>query len=265
LGKVYVVTSGKGGVGKTTTTANLGAALAQAGQRVCLVDADIGLRNLDVALGLETRIIYDLVDVVEGYCKLKQALVKDRHLDKLFLLPAAQTRDKTAVTPDEMRRLADGLRPGFDIVLVDCPAGIELGFQNAIAGADEALVVTTADVASVKDADRVIGLLEAEGHRMPRLILNRMRPHLVRRGDMMSLDDVLEILAVDLLGVVPEDEQIVVNSNRGDPAVLVSSSKAGQAYRRIAHRLLGASIPIPDMEETAGLVSRLRRLIGIEG
>lgn len=263
MGKVYVVTSGKGGVGKTTTTANLGAALAQIGKRVCLVDADIGLRNLDVALGLETRIVYDLVDVVEGFCKLKQALIKDRRLDNLSLLAAAQTKDKSAVTPDQVRKLVDQLRPGFDVVLVDCPAGIEQGFQNAIAGADQAIVVTTADVSSVKDADRVIGLLEAEGHLMPQVILNRLRPRLVRRGDLMSLDDVLEILAVDLLGVVPEDEVIVVTSNRGEPAALVPSSKAGQAYRRIARRLLGMPVPIPEMEETVGFVSRLRRLIGI--
>ena len=263
VGKAFVVTSGKGGVGKTTTTANLGVALAQLGKRVCLIDADIGLRNLDVVLGLESRIVYDVVDVVEGFCRLKQALVQDRHTDRLFLLPAAQTRDKSAVSPSDMRGLLSDLKGLFDVILVDCPAGIEQGFKNAVAGADEAIVVTTAEVPAVKDADRVIGLLEAEGFRMPQLIVNRLRPTMVRRGDLMSVAEVVEILTIEVLGVVPEDESVVVTINRGDPAVLMTQSKAGQAYRRIARRLTGIPVPIPDLEEELGLVGRLRRLIGI--
>lgn len=262
MGQVIVITSGKGGVGKTTTTANLGMALAAMGQRVCLVDADIGLRNLDVILGLENRIVYDLVDVVEGFCKLKQALIRDKRLPSLSLLPAAQTKDKSAVSPDEMRQVADELRSDYDMVLIDCPAGIEQGFKNAVAGAEEALVVVTPEVASVRDADRVIGLLEAEGLRQPKLIVNRIRPAMVRRGDMMSLADVLDILAVGLVGVVPEDDMIVVTTNRGDPAVLMPASRAGQAYRRIARRLRGEEVPILGMDEEGSLVGRLRRIIG---
>jgi len=263
VGKAFVVTSGKGGVGKTTTTANLGVALAQLGKKVCLIDADIGLRNLDVVLGLESRIVYDVVDVVEGFCRLKQALVQDRHMDRLFLLPAAQTRDKSSVSPADMRGLLTDLKGLFDVILVDCPAGIEQGFKNAVAGADEAIVVTTAEVPAVKDADRVIGLLEAEGFRMPQLIVNRLRPAMVRRGDLMSVADVVEILTIEVLGVVPEDESVVVTINRGDPAVLMTQSRAGQAYRRIARRLIGIPVPIPDLEEELGFVGRLRRLIGI--
>lgn len=260
-----MVTSGKGGVGKTTTTANLGTALAKMGKGVVLVDADIGLRNLDVVMGLENRIVYDLVDVVEGMCRLRQALIRDKRLDNLFLLPAAQTKDKTAVTPAQMRDLVQDLKKEFDFVLVDCPAGIEQGFRNAVAGADEAVIVTTPEVSAVRDADRIIGLLEAEGLREPRLILNRIRPNMVRRGDMMDIDDVLDILAIKLLGVVPDDESIVVSTNRGEPAVLQSGSRAGEAYRNIARRILGEDVPFMSMSANGNFLSRLRRLLVGEG
>lgn len=262
MGEAIVITSGKGGVGKTTTTANLGAALAQRGKRVALVDADIGLRNLDVVLGLENRIVYDLVDVVEGFCRLRQALIKDKRFEGLYLLPASQTRDKNAVSPQQMRELVAQLKEEFDFVLIDCPAGIEQGFKNAVAGADAAIVVTTPEVSAVRDADRVIGLLESEEMPSPRLVVNRLRPAMVRRGDMMDVDDILEILAVDLLGIVPEDEQIIVTTNRGEPAVATGNSRAGRAYRNIARRLLGEEVPVGEELEDGGLMSRLRRLFG---
>jgi len=263
LGKSIVITSGKGGVGKTTTTANLGMALAQRGARVALVDADIGLRNLDVLLGLENRIVYDLVDVVEGFCRLRQALIRDKRCENLFLLPAAQTRDKTAVSPDQMRALVAELKESFDVVLIDSPAGIEQGFQNAVAGAEEAVVVTTPEVSAVRDADRIIGLLEAQEFHAPRLIINRIRPAMVSRGDMMDINDILEILAIDLVGVVPEDEHIVVSTNRGEPAVLQNSSLAGRAYRNIAARLMGEDVPFLELQSAnGGLLGRLRRIFG---
>nr|MBO2507061.1 septum site-determining protein MinD [Bacillota bacterium] len=263
MGKSIVITSGKGGVGKTTTTANLGMALAQRGARVALVDADIGLRNLDVLLGLENRIVYDLVDVVEGFCRLRQALIRDKRCENLFLLPAAQTRDKTAVSPDQMRALVAELKESFDVVLIDSPAGIEQGFQNAVAGADEAVVVTTPEVSAVRDADRIIGLLEAQEFHAPRLVINRIRPAMVSRGDMMDINDILEILAIDLVGVVPEDEHIVVSTNRGEPAVLQNSSLAGRAYRNIAARLMGEDVPFLDLQSAnGGLLGRLRRIFG---
>jgi septum site-determining protein MinD len=263
VGEVIVITSGKGGVGKTTTTANLGAALASMGRRVCLVDADIGLRNLDVVLGLENRIVYDLVDVVEGFARLKQALIKDKRLDSLYLLPAAQTKDKTAVNPQQMQSLMEDLKGEFDFVLVDSPAGIEQGFRNAIAGAGRAVVVATPEVSSVRDADRIIGLLEAAELPAPSLIVNRLRPQMVRKGDMMGIDDMIEILAIELLGVVPEDESIVVSTNRGDPAVLAPSSRAGQAFRNIARRLMGEDVPVLEPAADEGFFGRLRRLMGL--
>ena len=260
--QVIVITSGKGGVGKTTTSANLGASLASLGKSVVLIDADIGLRNLDVVMGLENRIVYHLVDVVEGYCRLQQALIKDKRFNNLCLLPAAQTKDKTAVSPDQMKQLCKELKQEFDFVLVDSPAGIEQGFRNAVAGADRAIIVATPEVSSVRDADRIIGLLEADSMPAPKLIVNRIRPAMVRRGDMMDISDILDILAVDLLGVVPDDETIVVSTNRGEPAALSPSSKAGQAYRNIARRLLGEDVPIMNLEGGNGLMSRIRRLFG---
>ncbi len=261
MGEVIVITSGKGGVGKTTTTANLGCGLAISGKKVALVDADIGLRNLDVVMGLENRIVYDLVDVVEGKCRLKQALIKDKRYAGLYLLPAAQTRDKDAVSPEQMRKLCDNLKEDeFDYIIIDCPAGIEQGFKNAIAGADRALVVTTPEVSAVRDADRIIGLLEANELINPSLILNRVRPDMVDRGDMMSMDDVNEILAVDIIGVVPDDESIVIQTNKGEPAVTVESSKAGQAYRNITQRILGNDVPLMVFEAENSFIDKLKKL-----
>lgn len=263
MGDVIVVTSGKGGVGKTTTTANIGTGLAKLGYSVVLVDTDIGLRNLDVVMGLENRIVYDIVDVTNGNCRLKQALIKDKRFEKMFLLPAAQTKEKTAVTPDQMVDLCKKLKDEFDFVIIDCPAGIEQGFKNAVAGAEKAVVVTTPEVAAVRDADRVIGLLEAAGIEEPQLVINRIRAEMVKHGDMMDIDDIIDILAVDLLGVVPEDEKIVVSTNKGEPAVLDAQSKAGEAYRNIARRLSGDEVPIMPLEVNEGLMTRLKRLIGM--
>ena len=248
-GKSYVITSGKGGVGKTTTVANIGTGLAKLGRKVVLIDADIGLRNLDVVLGLENRIVYDIVDVVEGNCRLEQALIRDKRYSSLHLLPAAQTRDKTAVEPEQMRELMDELKQDYDYVIVDSPAGIERGFKNAIAGVDEAVVVTTPEVSAVRDADRIIGMLEAEGISGADLIINRVRMDMVKKGDMMNIDDMVEILAVNQLGVIPEDEEIVVSTNRGKPAVLVDKSKAGQAFWNVARRIEGEEVPMLSLEE----------------
>jgi septum site-determining protein MinD len=257
MARVITITSGKGGVGKTTTTANLGTALATQGAKVAVVDADIGLRNLDVVMGLENRIVYDLVDVIEGRCRLRQALIKDKRFPDLCLLPAAQTRDKDAVSADDMVALTNQLRAEFDYVFVDSPAGIEGGFRNAIAGADEVLIVTTPEVSAVRDADRIIGLVEAfeKGH--PRLILNRIKPRMVNRGDMMSIEDVLQILAIDLIGVVPDDESIITSTNRGEVAVLDRGSKAGRSFSDIARRLGGEEVPFPALDEQPGFWERL--------
>lgn len=261
MGEVLVVTSGKGGVGKTTASANIGTGLALMGKRVVLVDTDIGLRNLDVVMGLENRIVYDIVDVVQGNCRLKQALIKDKRFEGLFLLPAAQTKDKNAVSEDQMKKLCQDLLEDFDYVVVDCPAGIEQGFKNAIAGAQDAVVVTTPEVSAVRDADRIVGLLEASGLREPKLVINRIRPEMVKKGDMMSMEDIIEILAIDLLGVVPDDESIVVSTNRGEPAVLDEHSRAGQAFRNISRRITGEAIPLMSLESNSGWFEKLKRLV----
>ena len=262
MSEVIVVTSGKGGVGKTTTSANVGTALALQGKSVVLVDADIGLRNLDVVMGLENRIVYDLVDVVEGRCRLKQALIKDKRFEGLFLLPAAQTRDKDAVGPEQMRKLCDSLREEFDYIILDCPAGIEQGFKNAVAGADRALVVTTPEVSAVRDADRIIGLLESQGVSNMQLIINRVRMQMVKRGDMMAMDDVVEILAIDLIGVVPDDEQIVVTTNKGEPASADGHSLAGKAFKNIACRILGEEVPFLDLNVNKNFIGKLKKVFG---
>ncbi|MBM4465636.1 MAG: septum site-determining protein MinD [Chloroflexi bacterium] len=259
--KVITITSGKGGVGKTTATANLGVALALLGQRVVAVDADIGLRNLDVVMGLENRIVYDIVDVTEGYCRLRQALIKDKRVSELYLLPAAQTRDKTAVSPEDMIQLCDQMRADFDFVLIDSPAGIEQGFRNAIAPADKVLIITTPEVAAVRDADRIIGLVEAEEKGPASLIINRLKPEMVRYGDMLNTADVLEILAIDLIGIVPDDKAIIVSTNKGVPIVLDDRAPAGLAFRNIARRLLGEEVPFLDVRETPNLVERFVRFI----
>ena len=260
--QVITITSGKGGVGKTTATANLAVALAAEGSKVVCIDGDIGLRNLDVILGLENRIVYDIVDVIEGRCRLKQAMIRDKKLPNLYLIPAAQTRDKNAVSPSDMNRLIKDLRPDFDFVLIDSPAGIERGFRNAIAAADRVLVVTNPEVSAVRDADRVIGILEAEDKGPGALIINRLNPILVKKNDMLSADDVLDLLAVELIGIVPEDENVIISSNRGAPVASDPKSKAGQAFRNIAKRLKGETVPFLDLESTGSLWERIQRLAG---
>lgn len=263
MGEVIVVTSGKGGVGKTTTTANLGTGFALMGKKVVLVDTDIGLRNLDVVMGLENRIVYDLVDVTDGNCRLKQALIRDKRFENLFLLPAAQTRDKNSVKPEQMKQLCQELVQEFDYVLIDCPAGIEQGFKNAVAGADRAIIVTTPEVSAVRDADRIIGLLESEGKSNPKLVVNRIRPHMVKKGDMMNIDDIIEILAIDLLGIIPEDEYIVVSTNRGEPAIVNPASMASTAYKNIVRRLMGENVPLMTIEHQDGFLGRLKKILGL--
>src|SRR3990170_4607956 len=259
--KVVTVTSGKGGVGKTTATANLASALAAENLKVVCIDADIGLRNLDVVLGLENRIVYDLVDVVEGRCRLRQAMIRDKRLPELYLIPAAQTRDKSSVSPSDMLRLCDEIRPDYDWILIDSPAGIERGFRNAIAPADIILVVTNPEVSAVRDADRIIGLIEAEERGPGKLIVNRVRAEMVKRGEMLTTEDILDVLAVELIGVVPEDETVILSSNKGTPAVLDSRSKAGRAFMNIARRLKGETVPFESLEARDGFFGRLSRLV----
>ena len=259
MSEVIVITSGKGGVGKTTTAANLGTALSLENKKTVIVDADIGLRNLDVVMGLENRIVYDIVDVVEGTCRLKQALIKDKRFENLYLLPAAQTRDKNAVTVEQMNDLCNKLRESFDYIIIDCPAGIEQGFKNAIAGADRAIVVTNPEVS----ADRIIGLLEANEINDIRLVINRIRHDMVRRGDMMNKEDIIEILAIKLLGLVPDDESIIVSTNKGEPAILDNKSLAGQAYKNIARRILGDDVPMLELEEEANIFTKIKKIFGM--
>lgn len=263
MGEVYVITSGKGGVGKTTTTANIGTGLAMEGKSVVLLDADIGLRNLDVVMGLENRIVYDLIDVIEGACRLKQALIKDKRFDGLFLLPAAQTRDKNAISPKQMLDLCNRLRERFDYVLIDCPAGIEQGFKNAVVGADKAIVITIPEVSAVRDADRIIGLLASNDLPYPELIINRLRIDMVKRGDMMNIEDTIDILGIDLLGVVPDDENIVISTNKGEPVASNVNSMAGEAYRNIAKRIIGEDLPLMNFDEGNAFFNRLKKLLGI--
>lgn len=257
-GRAIVVTSGKGGVGKTTTTANLGAALAQKGKRVVVVDADIGLRNLDVIMGLENRIVFHLIDVVKGTCKVQQALIKSKRSNNLFLLPASQTDDKDVCTSEEIAEVIKKLKSEFHFVLIDSPAGIEQGFRNACAGADEAIVVTTPEVAAIRDADRVVGLLAAQGIE-PQLIINRIDRDMVKRGDMLSPQEVIEILGIEQLGAVIRDNEVVVSANTGEPVVYNSRSKAGQSFMHIAERLLGSEVPLQDQDFSLSLWARLQR------
>jgi septum site-determining protein MinD len=259
MSEVIVITSGKGGVGKTTTSANVGTGLAQMGKSVVLIDADIGLRNLDVVMGLENRIVYNLVDVIEGNCRLKQALIKDKKHAGLYLMPAAQTRDKNCITPGQMVKLIDGLRLQFDYVIIDCPAGIEQGFQNAIAAADRAIVVTTPEVSAIRDADRIIGLLEANEIKRTDLVINRLRYDLVKRGEMMSVDDVVDILGLPLIGVVPDDENVVIATNQGEPLV-GNDSEAGYAFLNICKRIEGREIPFVDFGKSITIWTRFSNL-----
>lgn len=255
--RIIVVTSGKGGVGKTTTTANLAAALASDGYKVLALDGDVGLRNLDVIMGLENRIVYTLMDVIEGNCRLNQAFIKDKKTENLYLLPTAQSRTKDAISEEQMLKLCEDLRSEFDFILIDCPAGIESGFRNASIGADEGIVVVTPEVSSVRDADRIIGLLEAMGKESIRLIINRIRPDLVKKGEMLDSEDVLDILSIDLLGVVPDDETIVTSSNRGEPLSLKGTSQAACAYRNIAKRIAGEDVEFLDLKKGPGFFARL--------
>ncbi len=258
---VATITSGKGGVGKTTTTANIAVALAGGGKKVVCIDGDIGLRNLDVVLGLENRIVYDLVDVIEGRCRLRQAMIRDKRLPDLYLIPAAQTRDKSAVSPSDMVRLCDELRQEFDWILIDSPAGIERGFRNVLAPADIVIVVTNPEVSAVRDADRIIGLVEAEEKGPARLVINRLNPARVKHGDMLTAEDVLELLAVELIGIVPEDEAVIISTNRGQPVALNGKSRAGEAFQHISRRLNGEKVPFMNLEQKEDVFTRLARLM----
>ena len=264
-GKTIVMTSGKGGVGKTTASANVGTALALRSNRVAVIDTDIGLRNLDVVMGLENRIVYDLVDIVEGRCRLEQALIRDKHAGDLYLIAAAQTRDKDCITTQQLIGLCRRLEDDFDYVIVDCPAGIEQGFRNAIAAAQEALVVTTPEVSAIRDADRVIGLLQAADIHQIRLIINRINPELVRRGDMMDASDVLEMLAVDAIGLVPSDDRVITSTNNGTPVVYDAQSASGREFVRIAARIDGEYLPLIDPldEAPTSIMEKVRNIMGI--
>lgn len=262
-GTVITITSGKGGVGKTTTTANLSAALAAQGKKVVAIDADIGLRNLDVVMGLENRIVYDLVNVVEGACRIRQAMIRDKRLPELYLIPAAQSRDKSAVSPEDMMVLADALRDEFDFILIDSPAGIEQGFKNAVAPADRVLVVTTPEVSAVRDADRIIGLVEAERKGPADLIVNRLRMDMVKRGDMLCTEDVVDVLAIDLIGVVPDDENIIISTNQGRPAVIGNGSNAGKAFKDIALRLTGNNVPFRNFDQNGSFIHRISKFLNV--
>lgn len=256
MSEVIVVTSGKGGVGKTTTSANIGTGLAALGAKVVLIDTDIGLRNLDVVMGLENRIVYNLVDVIEGTCRIKQALIKDKRYPGLYLMPSAQARDKTAVTPGQMVKMISFLKEQFDYIILDCPAGIEQGFENAIAAAEHAIVVTTPEVSAIRDADRIIGLLKKQEFDKIDLIVNRIRPDMVKKGDMMSVQDVLDILGVPLLGAVPDDESVVIATNQGEP-VTGTASQAGRAYQNICMRLTGQEVPFLNLYGNRNVFAKL--------
>lgn len=263
MGEAIVVTSGKGGVGKTTTSANIATALAQLDKKVCMVDTDIGLRNLDVVMGLENRIIYDLIDVVTERCRLPQALIKDKRFSELYLLPAAQTTDKHAAEPHEIRKIIEDLKKDFDYVIIDCPAGIEHGFKNAVAGADKAIVVTTPENSAVRDADRIIGLLESENIFDSKLVINRIRSNMVRSGDMIDIEDICQLLAIDLIGLVPDDEYVIKAANNGEPTVMNPNSKASIAYRNIARRILGNAVPLMPLEQKSGIFDRMKKIFGL--
>ena len=260
MGKVIVVTSGKGGVGKTTSTANIGAALTKLGNKVIVIDGDIGLRNLDVVMGLENRIVFDLVDLIEKKCKPRQAMIKDKRFDGLYLIPAAQTRDKDAINPEQMKELCDELKEEFDYVIVDCPAGIENGFKNAIAGADSAIVVTTPEVSAVRDADRIIGLLEAHSVDDINLVVNRIKMNMVRNGDMLDINDILDIMGIKLIGVVPDDENVVISTNKGEPVVEYNNSLAGTAYSNIARRVMGEEVKFLELDVQESFFRRFQKL-----
>ncbi|MDO5291314.1 MAG: septum site-determining protein MinD [bacterium] len=259
MSEVIVITSGKGGVGKTTTTANVGTGLAMLGKKVVLIDADTGLRNLDVVLHLENDIVNTSVDVVEGKCDIQDAMIQDKRYPNMFLLPTAQKKDKSAINPEQMVAIIEALKPEFDYILIDCPAGIEQGFATAIAGADRAIVVATPEVSAVRDADRIIGLLETNEMGQINLVVNRIRMDMVQRGDMLSSEDVVDILAVKLIGIVPDDENIVISTNKGEPLV-GSDTLAGKAYMNVCKRVTGEEVPYLDLEVKKGFISKLTHL-----
>lgn len=261
MGEVIVVTSGKGGVGKTTSSANIGAALAALGKSVLLLDADIGLRNLDVCMGLENKVVYDLVDVIDGKCRLRQAIIKDKRNDNLYILAASQTKEKEAVGAEQMKKLCAELRDTYDYIIIDCPAGIEHGFETAIAAADTAVVVVTPEISSVRDADKVLGILETSEIKKRHVLINRIRPALVRRGNMLGMDDVIEILATDLIGAVPDDDDIIISTNKGEPASCNPKSRVGQAYRNTAKRITGESVPLMDLFDDGSVKYRIQRML----
>ncbi|WP_017472718.1 septum site-determining protein MinD [Amphibacillus jilinensis] len=263
MAEAIVITSGKGGVGKTTTTANLGTSLALMDKKVCLMDTDIGLRNLDVVMGLENRIIFDIIDVAKGKCKLKQALIKDKRFDYLYLLPAAQTSDKNDLSPEAMIEMIAELKKEFDFIIIDCPAGIEQGYKNAVAGADQAIVVTTPEKSSVRDADRIIGLLEQEELEPAKLVINRIRNHMMKNGDMLTIDEIIQILSIDLLGIVADDDEVIKASNHGEPIAFQPNTKASIAYRNIARRILGESVPLQSFEEEQGMFTKMKKFFGM--
>lgn len=261
MGEAIVITSGKGGVGKTTLSANLGTALALLGKRTVLLDTDIGLRNLDIILGLENKIVYDLVDVCEGTCDFKKAAIMDKRYEGLFLIPAAQTKDKDAVNPLQMKNLVGKLKEEFDYIIIDCPAGIEQGFENAVAGADRAIVVAVPEISSVRDADRIIGLLEKHGIDNVKLVINKIRQRMIDSGNMLSIEEMLDVLAIDLIGAVPDDESIIVAANVGTPCVSDTNSKAGEAYRNIAKRVTGEEVPLLDLSDKKNIFRKLLAVI----
>lgn len=263
MGEAIVITSGKGGVGKTTTTANLGTALALMDKKVCLIDTDIGLRNLDVVMGLENRIIYDIVDVIQGRCKLHQALIKDKRFESLSLLPAAQTSDKSAVTEEGMIEIVTTLKQEYDYIVIDCPAGIEQGFQSAIAAADHAIVVTTPEKSSVRDGDRIIGLLENTEMERPRLVINRIRNHMMKSGEMLDIDEIVQILSIDLIGIVIDDDAVIKASNSGEPVAFHPNTKSSIAYRNIARRILGENVPMQSLDDEQGMFTKVKRFFGM--
>lgn len=263
MGEAIVITSGKGGVGKTTTTANIGTALALMEKKVCLIDTDIRLRNLNMVMGLENRIIYDLIDVIDGRCKLSQALIRDKRFDDLSLLPAGQTSDKTAVTSEGMITIIQELKQDYDYIIIDCPAGIEQGFQNAVAGADKAIVVTTPEKSSVRNADRIVGLLENEDVESPSLVINRIRNHMMKNGDMMDVDEIVQVLSIDLIGIVVDDDEVIKASNKGEPVAFHPHSKASISYRNMARRILGETVPLQALEDKRGVFQKVRKFFGM--
>lgn len=259
MSEVIVITSGKGGVGKTTTTANIGLGLAMQGKKVVLVDTDTGLRNLDLLLGLERRIVYTLVDVVNQNISYDQALVRHKKYPNLFLLPTSQVADKSAINPEQMSELINQMRPAFDYILIDCPAGIEQGFQTAVIGADWAIVVTMPEISAVRDADKIIGKLQADQKSKIKLVVNRIRPQMVKEGTMLDMTSIDDILSIECIGQVPDDEKVVDSANRGTPVVEWDDSQAGEAYRNIVRRVCGEQVPFMEFK-TEGFFDKLKNL-----